>query len=525
MNKCLINDSTLTAIGNAIRKKNNTTELIIPSKMSEAIDNLILGGTFPDGSTWVKSNAPTAYWKCFDTDGAIIVTGPSGGGQSGLWYSTNAKVWKKTNITSNYFYDIHYDKHLWVAGSNAGLYYSTNGTTWTKSNITTGSFYNIYYANNIWIAVSYSAGVYYSEDGKTWTISNITTGSFNSVYYGDNKWVACSSASIYYSEDGKAWTQGNVNTYFKYVYYANHIWVATTSASGFYYSEDGETWIQSNITTGGSQCIYYANNLWVIASDTTNGLYWSNDGKTWTQSNITNVKFSSHHKHLLTYNNGIWIAGATTTAYYSIDGKVWTKSNYADWSNEIFYFNNKWIIGGDTGIWYTPIGGEGTYAWKVSKSESVSTTGTLTLNTTYYLFDGICMWMPGTCSFSDYTPKASDFYDMQIRVYYAGTSRYYKLASNGTVGYGTSSGSYTYPSGLTWDLGSTEAGSFTIAIRNSTGGYLHGTMGGGDWSAYGSVSITQQQTSLKGLYYIVSDNSATYPNNAYHTDNLYYAKI
>nr|DAO45086.1 MAG TPA: hypothetical protein [Caudoviricetes sp.] len=36
-----------------------------------------------------------------------------------------------------------------------GLYYSTDGKIWAKSNIASGSFYSAYCANGIWVAAHY----------------------------------------------------------------------------------------------------------------------------------------------------------------------------------------------------------------------------------------------------------------------------------------------------------------------------------------------------------------------------------
>lgn len=84
---------------------------------------------------------------------------------------------------------------------------------------------------------------------------------------------------------------------------------------------NGMEWYQSNVTSGGFQCIYHANNIWVAGSSD-KGLYYSVDGKSWAQSNITSSTFYS------VYNaNGLWVAAGQAGLYYSTNGTHWVQSN------------------------------------------------------------------------------------------------------------------------------------------------------------------------------------------------------
>ena len=47
MGNVLVNDSSLTAIGNAIRAKNESTTKYKPSEMAQAILDIKSGGTYP----------------------------------------------------------------------------------------------------------------------------------------------------------------------------------------------------------------------------------------------------------------------------------------------------------------------------------------------------------------------------------------------------------------------------------------------------------------------------------------------
>ena len=242
MTNVFIQDTTLTAIGDAIREKTGKSDLILPSKMSEAIDNI------PTNSIgkyiWCKQNIGDTVTED-NTSGSYTLTNASKS-SSEIEYCSVMSDWTQSNITSDNFYCVYYDNNngIWVSsGHNKGLYYSTDGITWTQSNITSGKFYCVYYGNGIWVAGSYSSnGLYYSTDGMTWTQSNITSGDFGYVYY-DNGWVAGSGSNssngLYYSTDGMTWTQSNITSgYFNLnsICCNNGAWVACSYNTGIYYS-------------------------------------------------------------------------------------------------------------------------------------------------------------------------------------------------------------------------------------------------------------------------------------------------
>ena len=73
MSKVFIDESTLTTIGNAIRAKAGTTELIAPQNMGEAITNLPSGGggDLPEEAFLVTGNCNykfTGGWDWFIRD-------------------------------------------------------------------------------------------------------------------------------------------------------------------------------------------------------------------------------------------------------------------------------------------------------------------------------------------------------------------------------------------------------------------------------------------------------------------------
>ena len=300
------------------------------------------------GQVWIKQNGNA--FNVIHANNNITVLG---GQLTGLWYIENGVI-TQSNVTSDSFYAIYYANGLWVAGSyNNGLYYSTDGKNWTQSNVTSDSFNAIYYANGLW--VTGGPGLYYSTDGKNWTQSNVTSGMFKSVYYANGLWVAGSNSDLYYSTDGKNWILGlshDASGWIFSVYYGDGLWVAGCN-NGLYYSTNCKTWTQSNVTSGSINSVYYANGLWVTGSTGNNGLYYSTDGKNWTQSNQTSSSYDNSANKNIYFYNGTWVAGSETTAYYSTDGKNWTQSNLSDWVNMVLFIDNKWIIVGDAGLYYS----------------------------------------------------------------------------------------------------------------------------------------------------------------------------
>lgn len=66
MSKVVVNESSLTAIGNAIRAKNGETTTYKPSEMAAAITSLPSGGSGGSWSTATITSPTTGYNKSFD---------------------------------------------------------------------------------------------------------------------------------------------------------------------------------------------------------------------------------------------------------------------------------------------------------------------------------------------------------------------------------------------------------------------------------------------------------------------------
>jgi hypothetical protein len=316
--------------------------------------------SYPNGKTWTASNITSGYFYCLHYADGIWVAGNG----NGLYYSTDGKIWTASNITGSgsYFSSVFKGNNRWVAGNNSGIYHSTDGKSWTQ--ITTYTFLKVYYANGLWVAYDdasgSSIGLYYSTNGTSWTQSNITSYRFAKVHYADGLWVACSenNKGIYYSTDGKTWTASNITSGYSYdAFKADGIWVAGCN-TGLYYSTDGKTWTKSNITGASGSGVYYADGLWVAGSTngTSAGIYYSTNGTSWTQSNITSGGFNQ-----ILYANGMWVmcdnSGNNKGIYYSTDGKSWTKSTSITSTTVDAIFNAKgvWVIAcsSNKGLYYS----------------------------------------------------------------------------------------------------------------------------------------------------------------------------
>ena len=373
--------TAMTNIANPIRNLLNTTNTLTIDNMNTNLDTTIaavsdmkaaltergisvssantigdvktlvsgIAGKYPNGTSWTQSNSATGLQpnKCVYGNGIWVACDCS----TGLYYSTDGKIWTQSNITSGNFGNCINANGIWVAFNyDTGLYYSTDGMIWNTSNVTNKKCHCCAYANGLWVAYTPIYGFYYSTDGMTWTRTNqYINGGMYDLNYANGIWVGC-GYGIHYSIDGKTWTKSNITSRnFYYSTNANGIWVACERQTfGLYYSTDGKTWTQSNITNINCYQCAYANGVWVAC--TGKGLYYSTDGMVWTQSNVT------YSFCWCTNANGIWVACSNSTKgiYYSIDGKTWVASNI---KSGAFYHctnaNGIWVTSGENDLYYS----------------------------------------------------------------------------------------------------------------------------------------------------------------------------
>lgn len=399
MAKCFIQDTTLTAIGDAIRAKTGGTDLMLPSAMPDAIAEI--GGGSGD---YIWSIQHAGEDATIDRNGGTYTLTTSNDSRpsteieyslAAARYNADTKKWEfeeSTVVTlvntDNVVPEMEATLMFVRLTSEPNIIYRINGfnvgtmtanNTYTKSmTIVQKKTYSLDSTDITYIADDDSMkypdggwldGLYYTAFDVSSSISdfvqsNVTSGNYWSIHYDNGLWVAAgySNNGLWYSTDGIAWTQSNVTSYnFKSVYYANGIWVAgsgdgnAADANGFYYSTDGMTWTQGNVTIENINRLCYGNGMWVAGS-TANGLYYSTDGMTWTQSNITDGNFRA-----LYYGNGLWVTGSGNNGlYYSTDGITWTQSNKTSGSfyfNAVYYGNGIWVAGegtaGTGGLWYS----------------------------------------------------------------------------------------------------------------------------------------------------------------------------
>lgn len=543
MTKHIIEDSILAGLADAIRAKSGLADKFLPSAMPAAIDELSIGGEVPDGSTWVASNSHNKVWKSLHyangmwVAGVNVQTSPF----AYLYYSEDdGETWTAcSGTTMGYHYDIFYADGVWVSlSSGNGVFYSEDGKTWSKSNITTGGGYNLCYGDGVLIFGSMSTskmGIYYSEDkGKTWIQSNITNKIFIDVCYGNGTFIASSgngtngNVGLYYSEDGKTWTQSNITSGgFGSVAYGDGKFVAGCYNGGLYYSENGKVWIQSNITSGRFDDVCYADGIWVAVNGDNpgTGIYYSEDnGKTWIQSNITNARFVSSFTDLISHANGVWIAGAIDTSYYSEDGRTWYQSDLAEWSNVVAFGNDRWLIGGDICIWYTPVGGKGNHAWrKVRKDTLTSTVGNMTVSGSYSYSTTITLNVSLTNGLTVNDLTVNDFNGLWLKNTNNSDNQIFISADDSTGGYiAYVKNGVSNNVGDKWTFSN---GQLKLDIRNAVSTYTQ-YMDCIQPGFSGTKEVTRQSTVETDVRYVLSDDPSAYPSNgSQHTDGFYYTSV
>lgn len=163
-------------------------------------------------------------------------------------------------------------------------------------------------------------------------LDSTNSGSFGAIAANDSICIAIglnsSSPGIYWSEDGKHWTLSDNTTAYhanrNAILYANNVWVITTQTEGVLYSTDGKHWHTTDLSGILTTYPTYGNGVWNVGTST--GTYWSEDLDHWTQSDLTvNI-------YALDYYNGVWFAGQANgrNLYTSTNGKNWTQKLYVN---------------------------------------------------------------------------------------------------------------------------------------------------------------------------------------------------
>ena len=125
MTKYIIKDTTLASIGNSIRAKTGSTDLMLPSAMPDAIAGIVSGGGSGDYA-WSIQHSGSEVSEDETAGTYTLTTANSSIPSSEIEYANIVSDWVQSNMTSNSFYSVHYANGIWVAGgsSDAGIYYS-----------------------------------------------------------------------------------------------------------------------------------------------------------------------------------------------------------------------------------------------------------------------------------------------------------------------------------------------------------------------------------------------------------------
>lgn len=210
MAKVFINDATLKAIGNAIRGKTGRTDLMVPSAMSMAIENISAGSSVTiDGEAVEEELAlvselgfitsvplpSSSYNGCAVVhEGAIHVLG---GGASSANQKTHHKFdgvsWTEVSTLPYAFTAgcaVVYDGYIHILGASNDSYdqyfYKWDGTAWTKlTNLPVDHYYGCCVVYNDEIHIIGGSGTqtkHYKWDKDTDTWTSVSTIPCN-IYY------------------------------------------------------------------------------------------------------------------------------------------------------------------------------------------------------------------------------------------------------------------------------------------------------------------------------------------------------
>jgi hypothetical protein len=175
-----------------------------------------------DGKTWKKTSI-TYGDVSPDNDNyglGLFVACDGYYGPGGMFYSEDGiNYTKATGISGTRLGYVSFANNMFFVGAyewqSYGLFYSTDGKIWNKTNITTTGLWRlVYYKNGLYITND-GTGVRYSTDGKTWTVADSSLPRFGRIVFHDEIAVANTNGSgLYYSMAGDATSyQNHINRY------------------------------------------------------------------------------------------------------------------------------------------------------------------------------------------------------------------------------------------------------------------------------------------------------------------------
>jgi hypothetical protein len=257
-----------------------------------------------------------------------------------------------TGLTSLGYWNSYYGSPIIVGGSAAAsgssIIYSSQGYVYENSTNGTSivSLARTLFNDGIKYLVGGDGGsrMGYSNDGLTWSAttngSSIFTTRVSSIDWNGATYVACGEGTnrIAYSNDGLNWTGStNGNSFFginsppDVVASDGNRFIVGGNGISFdmLYSFDGITW--TGITqTGLTRCldISYNGSRWVAVGQGSNEVIISDDGINWTGSTNGASKITSTANTIL-WDGNKFLLGGDTGLFYSNDGFMWYDTNYS----------------------------------------------------------------------------------------------------------------------------------------------------------------------------------------------------
>ena len=292
-----VQETNLTAIADAIRLKEGSTDSITASSFAERIAAIQTGAPLP--SWGISTLSSSGFWvgTAYGDGKFVIVRSQS----TEAAYSTDGINWETIKLpvkVSAYKIDYCGGKFLITDGysSSNTMLYSLDGINWGTITLPiSGSWRGFAYGNGKFVAVSgtESSNAIYSVDGITWSHATLPTGVtwLENVAYGNGVFVAIAKNPIY-STDGVHWNNSTSLASisglgsWKFVMYGNGKFVAhKTRSNTAVYSMDGINWtsIELPFSDEWGSSIYMGGKFLIPARDKGYVLY-STDGINWSQS-------------------------------------------------------------------------------------------------------------------------------------------------------------------------------------------------------------------------------------------------
>jgi hypothetical protein len=260
-----------------------------------------------DGMEWkfineVPVNNPEKIKYAVNLDYHYEIKVLVGGGDSGLFWSTDFEEWYKVefDIDGNYnIMDILFEDNIFVISiEDHGLYYSFNGVEFTQCiaefKIENNTFNNIIRTPQYWLASYITGDIYFSYNGMKWYPMIYIGERVDIFYYFDDILIVCTDKNVYYKDfSGKSdkWFH-NGTLYVDGEKFDPNLKIysfSNTHITQKYKDKDKVTSIDVDI----------------IFMNTDFGIFYSLNGKEWYQTNvykeayfaIKNDIFSSHYPY------------------------------------------------------------------------------------------------------------------------------------------------------------------------------------------------------------------------------------